>query len=431
MPWRCCRRASPRARSPARRRSAPWRSSTSWSRRSAGPMAAPWATSATRATSTPASPSARSSATGGARRCRSAPASSPTPIPRRNGWRRAPRREGWGWRCGWRRLQPGHDPRHRHIQLLHLEPRPVPRRAGRRAEGRPQRRAGREGRRRARARARRDLARPRNSGPGGHLHRADPPPRADHAGARRLPGPPGDRPRLRRDRRTGAAPDARQDVLHQPRRPRRVRRTAQPVRRHALTFSGDPARHGPGGAGAQRLVGGRRDHGYPPSPLPDRGRAVPPRVDTHGGGQAAPGQLPRTMTDRLTESRLIQAVRRHAAAGAGVRVGIGDDCAVLEPEAGAALLATTDLLLEDVHFRRRYTEPADIGWKSLAVNVSDIASMGGRSRWALVALACPASTTLEGVEAFYAGTLALADEHDVSVVGGDTSTSPAGWLEIG
>lgn len=131
---------------------------------------------------------------------------------------------------------------------------------------------------------------------------------------------------------------------------------------------------------------------------------------------------------RLTESSLIGAVRQRAGRGPGVRVGIGDDCAVLEPGEGALLVATTDLLLEDVHFRRRYAEPADIGWKAVAVNLSDVASMGGRPRWALVALACPAGTSLEEVEAFYAGALALAGEHGVALVGGDTSVSPAGWL---
>ncbi len=132
--------------------------------------------------------------------------------------------------------------------------------------------------------------------------------------------------------------------------------------------------------------------------------------------------------ERLTEASLIRAVRRRAAAGAGVQVGIGDDCAVLELSPGARLIATTDLLLEDVHFRRRYAEPADVGWKSIAVNLSDVASMGARPRWALVALACPAATTLDEVEAFYEGALALASEHGVSIVGGDTSSSPAGWL---
>jgi len=106
---------------------------------------------------------------------------------------------------------------------------------------------------------------------------------------------------------------------------------------------------------------------------------------------------------RLTELALIRALRERARQAPGVRVGIGDDCAVLEAPGGGLLLATTDLLIEDVHFRRRYAEPADIGWKALAVNVSDIASMGGRPRWALIALACPASTTMDEVEAFYEG----------------------------
>jgi thiamine-monophosphate kinase len=119
---------------------------------------------------------------------------------------------------------------------------------------------------------------------------------------------------------------------------------------------------------------------------------------------------------------------RVGAPGAGVRVGIGDDCAVLEPTPGSLLVATTDLLIEDVHFRRRYAEPADVGWKTMAVNVSDIAAMGARPRWALVALACPETTTPGDVEAFYEGALALAAEHEVAIVGGDTSASPGGWF---
>ncbi|HMH54202.1 MAG TPA: thiamine-phosphate kinase [Candidatus Acidoferrum sp.] len=134
------------------------------------------------------------------------------------------------------------------------------------------------------------------------------------------------------------------------------------------------------------------------------------------------------MSDRLAERTLIRRIRRSTPPTAGVTVGIGDDCAVLEPTAGQRLLATTDLLLEDVHFRRRYAEPADVGWKSMAVNLSDIASMGGHPRWALVALACPHETTLDDVEAFYAGARDLAGRHAVTIVGGDTTASPAGWL---
>jgi len=129
-----------------------------------------------------------------------------------------------------------------------------------------------------------------------------------------------------------------------------------------------------------------------------------------------------------TERRLIEIIRRAARRAPAVRVGIGDDCAVLEPAAGSLLLATTDLLIEDVHFRRRWATPTDIGWKSLAVNVSDIAAMGGRPRWGLIALACPEAVTVEEAEAFYTGVQALATEHDVAIVGGDTSSSPRGWV---
>jgi len=135
--------------------------------------------------------------------------------------------------------------------------------------------------------------------------------------------------------------------------------------------------------------------------------------------------------ERGGEDALVRAIRElatRAGTGAGVRVGIGDDCAVLEPSPGAALLAKTDLLIEDVHFRRRWAEPADIGWKAIAVNLSDIASMGGRPRWALVALACPEEAPGDEILAFYEGALALARRHDVTVVGGDTSSSPAGWF---
>jgi thiamine-monophosphate kinase len=132
--------------------------------------------------------------------------------------------------------------------------------------------------------------------------------------------------------------------------------------------------------------------------------------------------------EAATERRLIEIIRRAARRALAVRVGIGDDCAVLEPAPGSLLLATTDLLIEDVHFRRRWATPTDIGWKSLAVNISDIAAMGGRPRWGLIALACPEDVTIEEAEGFYAGVKAIATEHEVAIVGGDTSASPRGWI---
>lgn len=132
---------------------------------------------------------------------------------------------------------------------------------------------------------------------------------------------------------------------------------------------------------------------------------------------------------RLGEWGLIRRIRRTVGAGApGVRVGIGDDTAVLEPTPGAWLLATTDLVIEGVHFRRRSAGPADIGWKAMAVNLSDISAMGGTPRFALVALACPEETEVEEVDQFYEGLTAAAAPHGVALVGGDTSASPAGWI---
>lgn len=112
----------------------------------------------------------------------------------------------------------------------------------------------------------------------------------------------------------------------------------------------------------------------------------------------------------------------------GVVAGIGDDCAVLTLPTSAKLLATTDLLLEGVHFRRRYAEPADIGWKAMAVNLSDIAAMGGTPRFALVAVACSPDTDVKQIDAFYEGMRLAAASHGVVIVGGDTAASPEGWI---
>jgi thiamine-monophosphate kinase len=131
----------------------------------------------------------------------------------------------------------------------------------------------------------------------------------------------------------------------------------------------------------------------------------------------------------IGEDDLVRRIRAAAAADRdGVLVGIGDDCAVLGTTPGTQLIVTTDLLIEDVHFRRRYAEPADVGWKALAVNISDIAAKGARSRWAVVGLACPAATTTDEIDAFYEGMLSLARELGVAIVGGDTSSSPKGWF---
>ena len=113
------------------------------------------------------------------------------------------------------------------------------------------------------------------------------------------------------------------------------------------------------------------------------------------------------------------------ARGTGVIKGIGDDCAVLESPEGERLLWTVDTLVEDVHFRMDLTDAYSLGWKSLAVNLSDIAAMGGQPLYALVSLGLRADSDLNDLEAFYRGFSDLAREHGVEIVGGDTVKSPS------
>ena len=154
-----------------------------------------------------------------------------------------------------------------------------------------------------------------------------------------------------------------------------------------------------------------------------QGDSDPPSYrSSHAGGRATPL---RALGELGVIARIRAAVGK--VASTGVRTGIGDDTAVLAVTAGASLLATTDLVVEDIHFRRAWASPADIGWKAMAVNLSDIASMGGVPRWALVAAALPASAEADEVDALYAGMLDAATPHGVTIVGGDTSTSRLGW----
>jgi thiamine-monophosphate kinase len=131
------------------------------------------------------------------------------------------------------------------------------------------------------------------------------------------------------------------------------------------------------------------------------------------------------------ERGLIERVRRRPAArrpdrppGPGVLLGIGDDAAAVTTDGRTVLLLTTDALVEGVHFRRETAAFRDVGAKALAVNLSDIAAMGGEPRYALLALALPAETPLADVEALYEGLDEMAGRHGVELVGGDTCASP-------
>ena len=107
------------------------------------------------------------------------------------------------------------------------------------------------------------------------------------------------------------------------------------------------------------------------------------------------------------------------------QVGVGDDCAVLE---GNRLIAT-DLLVEGVHFRSAWASPADVGWKALAVNLSDLAAMGGTPESAVVAVALPAERPGVADEVLD-GLLECAARFTCPLVGGDTSTGPDLFIAV-
>lgn len=106
----------------------------------------------------------------------------------------------------------------------------------------------------------------------------------------------------------------------------------------------------------------------------------------------------------------------------GVRLGIGDDCALLEVPPGHELVVTTDTLVAGRHFPER-TTPEDIGWKALAVNLSDLAAMGAEPRWFSLALTLPEASE-SWLAGFAKGLKELAEAQHVALVGGDTTRGP-------
>lgn len=103
--------------------------------------------------------------------------------------------------------------------------------------------------------------------------------------------------------------------------------------------------------------------------------------------------------------------------------GIGDDCAVIKYTDNEYLLYTTDMIIEDVHFKRSNSTPQSIGHKALAVNVSDIAACGGIPRWAVISGGFPNSLSTSYCKRIYKGINALAKKIHVDIVGGDTNKS--------
>ena len=134
--------------------------------------------------------------------------------------------------------------------------------------------------------------------------------------------------------------------------------------------------------------------------------------------------------NRAGELELIEAIRRASATRAmgRVRLGIGDDCAILRPPSGHEVLVTTDFCLEGRHFRRDWHSADSAGHRCLARGLSDLAAMGARPLAAFLSLALPVGTDRKWVDGFFRGLRGLADQLGVPLAGGDTAQSPAEYV---
>jgi thiamine-monophosphate kinase len=132
---------------------------------------------------------------------------------------------------------------------------------------------------------------------------------------------------------------------------------------------------------------------------------------------------------RLGEFGLIERIRRAIPARRTVRIGIGDDAAWVDHPTGSSLI-TADLLIEGIHFELKWTSLDALGHKSLAVNLSDIAAMGGVPAYAVVSLGIPAHFTSEQIDEFYRGFNRLANKYCVTLVGGDTNLAESFVISV-
>lgn len=151
------------------------------------------------------------------------------------------------------------------------------------------------------------------------------------------------------------------------------------------------------------------------------------RIGLHADPSTAATSPSRSEFDFINTLR--QRVRRNKSVPADPSsfspTGIGDDAAVVRQYSGHDTVVSTDLLIEDVDFRRNTIPPRLLGHRALAVSLSDIAAMGARPRWALLSIAVPLDLwNSDYLDQLYDGYFALADAYDVRLLGGDTSRSP-------
>ncbi|MGI9254203.1 MAG: thiamine-phosphate kinase [Thermomicrobiales bacterium] len=136
------------------------------------------------------------------------------------------------------------------------------------------------------------------------------------------------------------------------------------------------------------------------------------------------GQTVREIGEFGLISALAGALPAEVTAGPGLELGIGDDCAVWTPAPGEKIVVTTDSLVQDIHFRLEWTDWERLGHKTLAVNLSDLASMGAIPRLAVITLALRGDERVDDLRALYQGLGALAQRTGTLVAGGDIVRSP-------
>jgi thiamine-monophosphate kinase len=136
------------------------------------------------------------------------------------------------------------------------------------------------------------------------------------------------------------------------------------------------------------------------------------------------------MPQGISENRIIQRLQaQYPSCSPWLKKGIGDDAAVIRPRgSGEYWVITTDMLLEGIDFRCEWTTPRQLGHKSIAVNLSDLAAMGARPRFYTVSLAMPQKTDQRWIDAFYAGLAGCGQAHGAMLIGGDLSSSHQGIM---
>jgi len=131
----------------------------------------------------------------------------------------------------------------------------------------------------------------------------------------------------------------------------------------------------------------------------------------------------------IGESAFIERIRRRVPP-AEVRLGIGDDAAIVDVPAGHSIVYCSDLLAENTHFLREFHPPDSLGYKAVAVNVSDVGAMGGTPMYLTLSVALPGELDLEWMDGFIDGLARACKEFEVSLVGGDSSSATNIFIDV-